>query len=432
MREYYEDHKKLVFGILFLGLAILASWLLSRYISPAPPKTLVFTAGASDGAYYKFAQRYKTILALDGIMLDIRESAGSVENINRLNDPNSRVTSGFVQGGLGILSQGVDPESADFDKVQSLANVAYEPVWLFARDAKINDMSQLKGLRIAIGPEGSGTRKVALDLLQKSGLTHDDKLWLPMGGAAAAKALADKSIDAAFVVAAPEAASIQQLLHTAGVQIVDLVHASALSRLLPYLQTISVPKGVFDLQNNIPNRDIAMLSTSANLVVREDIHPALAYLLLDAAAHVHNSGGALNRPNDFPQMKGTDYPVAEEAKRYFTSGKPFLQRYMPFWAANFVQRLLLILIPLLAIVVPAIKLFPELQKFLQERKLFRLYAELKMIELDIKAKKDLAVLPAKIEAINESIEKTKFAKVFVDRVYTLRQHVQFVQHSIHG
>jgi hypothetical protein len=158
----------------------------------------------------------------------------------------------------------------------------------------------------------------------------------------------------------------------------------------------------------------------------------LAYLLLDAAAQVHSTGGALNRPNDFPHTKGTDYPVSEEAKRYFTTGKPFLQRYMPFWAANFVQRLLLILIPLVAVVVPIIKLFPELQKFQQERKLFRLYGELKLVEIDIKVKKDLAVLAVKIDAINAAIDNTKFAQVFVDRVYTLREHVAFVKGRLHA
>jgi TRAP transporter TAXI family solute receptor len=430
MRIIFDEHRKLVMGIFFLLIAILASWSLSRYISPAPPKTIVFTAGASDGAYYKFAQRYKTILAQNGITLDVRESAGSIENIKRLQDTKSAVMAGFVQGGLGTLSQGVDPESENFDSLQALANVAYEPVWIFTRNANIKDLDQLKGMRIAIGAEGGGTRKVALDMLQAVGLKMDDKLWLPMGGAAAAKAFSNQSIDAAIVVAAPESTSVQQLLHMPNVHLVDLTYAPALSRLLPYLQTIAIPKGVFDLQNNIPVRDITMLSTSANLVVSENIHPALAYLLLDAAAHVHNTGGALNRPGDFPGLKGADYPVAEEAKRYFTTGKPFLQRYMPFWAANFVQRLLLILIPLFAILVPVIKLLPELRKFSQERKLFKLYGELKIIELDIKVKGINPSIDDKLLKMEMLIDQTKFAKIFTDRVYTLRQHVEFVRHSI--
>jgi TRAP transporter TAXI family solute receptor len=432
MRDFLEDNKKIVYGLALLLLAIAAFWLLSRYISPAPPKTLVFTAGASDGAYYKFAQRYKTALAREGITLDVRESKGSVENIQRLKDTKSEVMAGFVQGGLGILSSPHDPDAPEYDALQAIANVAYEPVWLFTRNPKINDIAQLKGLKVAIGAEGGGTRKVALDLLQASGLKASTEQWLPLGGTAAAKALEDKSIDAVFMVAAPEAASIQLLMHTPNVHIADLTYSPALSRLLPYLQTIQVPQGVFDLQNNIPPKPMTLLSTSANLVVSDSIHPALAYLLLDAAAHVHNVGGALQRPSDFPHIKDTDYPVADEAKRYFANGKPFLQRYMPFWAANFVQRLLLILIPLFAVVLPIVKLYPELQKFMQERKLFRLYGQLKLLEIDIKAKRDLAVLPAKLDAINTTIDETKFAKIFTDRVYTLRQHVEFVRHSING
>ncbi len=432
MRDFLDENKKVFYvGGLLLLLAG-SFWLLSRYISPAPPKTLVFTAGAQDGAYYKFAQRYKNLLAKEGITLDVLESKGSVENIARLKDPKSDVLAGFVQGGLGILSSPHDPDSAEFDALQTIANVAYEPVWLFTRDPKINDIAQLKGLKVAIGAEGSGTRKVALDLLQASGLKASSEQWLPLSGSAAAKALEDKSIDAVFLVAAPDATSVQQFIRTPNVHLADLTYAAALSRRLPYLQTINVPQGVFDLERNIPPKNITLLSTSANLVINDNIHPALAYLLLDAAAHVHNVGGPLQRPSDFPHIKDTDYPVSEEAKRYFTSGKPFLQRYMPFWAANFVQRLLLILIPLFAVVLPIVKLYPELQKFIQERKLFRLYGQLKLLEIDIKAKRDLTTLAAKLDAINTTIDETKFAKIFTDRVYTLRQHVEFVRHSIHG
>ncbi len=429
-RNNFFQRQKLAIVLCSLLLAILASWLLSRYLSPAPPKTLIFTAGASDGAYYKYALRYKALLAQDGITLDVRESAGSVENLQRLKDTKSDVLAGFVQGGLGTISQGIEPHADNYDALQNLANVSYEPVWIFTRKANIRNLEQLKGLRIAIGADGSGTRKVALDMLQAAGLEFDHAQWLPMGSAAATKALAEKSIDAAFVVAAPEAASVQKLLHMPDLEIVDLTHAGALSRIVPYLQTISIPKGVFDLKNNIPDHDITLLSTSANLVVSENIHPALAYLLLDAAAHVHNSGGALNRPGEFPQLKGADYPVSDEATRYFTSGKPFLQRYMPFWAANFVQRLLLILVPLFAVVVPVVKLFPEAQKWHQERKLYRLYGELKIIELDLKAKHDLDLIQNKLAHIDSLIEKTKFAEEFTDRVYTLRQHVQFVRSSL--
>jgi len=430
MRTFFNEHRKLAIATLLLLVAVTASWLLSRYISPAPPKTIVFTAGASDGAYYKFAQLYKALLAQNDITLDVRESAGSVENIKRLQDTKSAVMAGFVQGGLGTLSQGVEPDADNYESLQSLANVAFEPVWIFTRNPSIKDLNQLNGLRIAIGAEGSGTQKVALDMLQAAGLNKDDKLWIPYGGAAAAKAFATQSIDAAFIVAAPESTSVQALLRQNGVYIADLGHANALSRLLPYLQPITIPKGVFDLPNNLPSRDITMLSTSANLVVSEEIHPALAYLLLDAAAHVHHIGGALNKPGDFPQLKGTDFPVSEEAKRYFATGKPFLQRYMPFWAANFVQRLLLILIPLIAVVLPIVRLIPALQRWLQERKLFRLYGQLKMIELNVKTKHDRVAIQEKLSIMEATIDRTKFAKIFSDRVYTLRQHVEFVRRSL--
>jgi hypothetical protein len=355
--------------------------------------------------------------------------------MQRLQDPKGEVLAGFVQGGLGILSREHDPEADNFEDLQSLANVAFEPVWIFARDAKIKHLGQLKGLRVAIGAEGSGTRKVALDLLQLSGLRAAEEDWLALGGGAAAEELAAKNIDAVIAVAAPEAPSVQKLLHASGAHIVDLTYASAISRLLPYLQTITLPQGVLDLEHRIPPRDITLLTTSANLVVSHKLHPALAYLLLDAAVHVHDTGGPLNRPGEFPHVRGTDYPVSDQAKQYFATGKPFLQRYMPFWAANFVQRLLLILVPLIAVVLPLVKLLPQLVKFLQERKLFRLYGELRLLELDLKAKKANSALTEaerdqylkKLAAVEAAINATQFGRAFADRVYTLRQHVDFVR-----
>jgi TRAP transporter TAXI family solute receptor len=427
MREFFTDHKKLCISAAIIFLAFIACWLLSRYISPTPPKSFSFTAGASDGAYYKYAMRYKTILAKDGITLDVRESKGSVENIQRLEDKKSNVLAGFVQGGLGVISQSHDPDAENFDALQALGSVAFEPVWIFTKNPAITDLAQLKGQRIAIGAEGSGSRKVALDLLVASGLNASTELWLPMNANTAITALQNKQIDAIIAVVSLESESVQALLKLPGIHIVNLTHAGALARLFPYLQTISIPRGVLNLKADIPAKDITLLSTSANLVVSDNLHPALAYLLLDAAAQVHASGGALNSPGDFPHMKGSDYPVADEAKRYFTSGKPFLQRYMPFWMANFVQRWLLILIPLIAIIVPVVKLFPELQKFQQERKLFKLYAQLNLIEMDLKASTATETLSARIEALTATIHKTKFANVFADRVYTLREHVAFVQ-----
>jgi TRAP transporter TAXI family solute receptor len=430
MRQFIKENPKISLAVVLICLATLISWLLSRYISPAPPKTLIFTAGAADGAYYKYAQRYQTILAKEGITLDVRTSAGSVENIQRLTASHTEFLAGFVQGGLGANSRQSDKESDSFDDIQTLANVAYEPVWIFTLNPKIKDLSELKGLRVAIGAEGGGTRMVALDLLQGVGLKSFEEKWLPLGGSAAAKALLDKQVDAVIVVASTEAASVQQLIHVPNVHIVDLMHANALSRLYPYLQTIRLPQGVLDLPNNIPAKDTTLLATSANLVVGEKVHPALAYLLLDAAAHVHNTGGALHSPGDFPHTKGADYPISEESKRYFTTGKPFLQRYMPFWAANFLQRLLLILIPLVAIVLPVIKLIPALINFQQERKLFNIYHALHEVERDIKSNQDKDAITIKLTAIDGNIKKAKFAKVFADRVYTLRQHVDFVRDNL--
>jgi TRAP transporter TAXI family solute receptor len=422
---------QLIAAVLIATLLI-AIWLIARYVSPAPPRTLQMTTGAADGAYHQAALKYQAYLKDNGVKLELQISGGSVQNLERLN---AGTPVGFVQGGLGLLS--IDPQKSDEDTpLRSLGVIGFEPIWIFTHSAELSKnlaqgLDALAGKKVAIGAVGSGTRKVALDLLQSYGLDNQRALLSPDSGLAAAKMLADGALDAVFLIAAPQAPAVQLLLGKADIQVASLAHAEGLTRRLPYLSLVTLKAASVDPLRKIPAQDITLLTTTANLVIREDLHPALAYLLLEAARDIHKGATLLNRPGDFPHARATDFPLADEAQRYYKEGRPFLQRYLPFWLANFVQRLILILVPLLAIAIPVFKTIPSLLNFKERTRLYRRYGILLDMERDLRDRQlsaaEITTAYAQLAKVEHDISHTKFPLEFSDRVYTLRQHIDYVR-----
>lgn len=421
--------------VVIAGLAVLLS-LLSRSISPAPPRTAEMTTGAVDGAVHQFALRYQSYLKANGVNLKLLPSTGAVQNLERLN---AGTAIGFMQGGLGQLT--LDSADTDADTpLRSLGVIGYEPVWLFTSSAFAKSLATglgpLAGKKIAIGAEGSGTRKVGLEVLQSYGVTPANATLLPSGGLLAAKALVAKELDALLLIGAPQTPAVQLLLAQPGVQLVSLEHAEGLTRRLPYLSLITLPAGSVDPAQDLPRENITLLTTTANLVVQQDLHPALSYLLLEAAHDIHRGGTLLNKPGEFPNPRATDYPLADEAARYYKDGRPFLQRYLPYWAANALQRLLLVLVPLVAIAIPLFRVVPKLFEFREKSRLYRRYGVLLEMERDIQSRQlsasEIARATAQLDKIEHDVSHMKISLDFSDRVYTLRQHVDYVRRQLHA
>jgi TRAP transporter TAXI family solute receptor len=427
--------QRLAIGIAIFALVAAGAWAIIRFVSPDPPRRLSMSTGAADGAYHQFGLKYQQVLKSNGITLDLLPSSGSVENLKRLND--GVVSVGLVQGGLGFLS--LDPQKeADETPLRSLATVAFEPVWIFSHTLDLSHgLSALKGKQIAVGVAGSGSRKLAMELLTTYGLADTsgqplgNTVLVDVGGVAAATQLVQHALDAVIIVAAPQASAVKQLLGNPSIRLASLDHVEGLARRFPYFQPVSLKRGSVNPEHNIPAQDVQLLATTANLVIADSLHPALAYLLLEAAQQTHGQPSLLSRPGDFPSPRATDFPLADEADRYFKNGRPFLQRYLPFWLANFVQRLILMLIPLVAILVPVFKVIPALLEWKQKNRLYRRYGELKFLENDLAARTfsaaEKTAALARLEAIEAEIGAARFPLDFSDRVYTLRQHVDYVR-----
>lgn len=398
-----------------------------QFVQPAPPSRLTITTGGESGAYYAFAKRYGEILARNDIKLEVKTSLGSYENLERLRKGEADVA--FVQGGIPLPRAGEDDSP-----LASLGSVYYEPVWVFYRgEQTVDKLHQLAGKRIAVGEEGSGIRGLALQLLEANEMPTDGKHLLPIAGLNAAEALQQGKIDAAFIIAAPEAPVVQVLLRSPGVRVMSFSQADAYTRRFPFLTRITLPRGVVDLVRDNPPHKTALLATTANLIVSEKLHPALASLLLQAAGEVHGKSGFFQSAGEFPAYMDHSFELSDDAQRHYKSGPPFLQRYLPFWLAVLAERLLVLLLPLFALLLPLLKVAPAIYTWRVRSKIFRCYGELKFLENDLRKNYD----PARrleyfdrLERIEEEANTRNIPLAFTDLLYTLREHINLVREKL--
>jgi len=411
-----------------LLLAIGAFWLAAQYIKPAPPDQLIISSGGEGGAYQIFTARYKDVLARYGIALVEKPSAGSTENLARLRDPKVAVDAAFIQAGTARPKEG--------DELFSLGDIYHEPLWIFYREAALgssDNLLDLKGKRIAVGGAGSGTRHLAMELLAANGIDAKNSKLIEMGGHDLLGRLQKSHIDAVFVVGPTQSSLVWSLLYAPGVRLMSLTHAEAYTRRFPYLTRLVLPRGAIDLTQDIPPQDIQLVSPMATLLVREDTHPALVDLLMQAAGEVHGEPGVFQKSGEFPRAGHSEFPLSNEAGRYYKSGKPFLQRYLPFWAATLIDRMVVMLLPMVVVLLPLIRFAPQIYGWRVRSRIYRRYGELKFLENEVNAnpaRHTRAEWIEKLERIERDASAIRTPLTFTDILYTLRGHIDLVREVI--
>ncbi len=410
------------------GAALL--WLAWRVLQPTPDRHLVIATGPAQGAYEEFASRYLPLLQAQGLSVELRRTQGSSENLALLRDPGSGVHAAFVQGGPDRTGTGV----------KSLGSVAVEPLWLFVRDTSVtalpggqlpDNLAPLAGWRIDSGPEGGGSGPLFRLLAAAHGLPAGALQPSARAAVDGVVELVQGRVDALALVSSAEAPLVQYLLSTPGVRVFDFVQAEAIARRHPHLRALVLPRGIVDLARDLPPRDLQLVATTALLAVRDDLHPALAQLLLQAAQQVHAGPGWFNRRGEFPQPASEGLPLADEADHFYRNGPPWLQRYLPFWLANFVDRMWIVLLPLLAALLPLSRVLPPLVTLRLRSRVYRWYANLRAIEQALERPgADVAALHLELEALDAQTEHIGLPLSFTSELYELRSHIQLVRQRL--
>jgi len=416
------------FVLLALLLLAGAYWLLN----PTPPRRMVLATGVERGAYAEFGARYASLLAANGIRVELRNTQGAVENLALLRDPQSGVDAGFVQGGIDAHGSAAAEDDED---LVSLGSLFYEPVWIFYREdsvrrlleqPRLSSLAQLKGWRVNGGTDGSGTRQLVMQLLEANNVDPGSLALLKEATTPAVVALLEGRIDAIVMVSAPESLMVQMLLRTPGVRLFDFAQAEAYARRFAFLSAVTLPRGTIDLAQDQPPHDVHMIAPTAMLVARDGTHPALQQLLVQAAAQVHGGAGWFQRKGDFPNTRNIALPISAEAERFYKSGLPWLQRYLPFWLANLVERMAVVLISIIAVLIPLSRVLPPLYEFRIRSRVFRWYGQLRALEEAI-GKRPSHELRADLDSIEARVERVHIPLSHADELYALRSHIDMVR-----
>lgn len=417
-RTLKEVGKIYGFGFILVVAALVAAY---QFVEPAPPKSLTIATASADGAYHAFAQDYQQHFARERIELKIVETSGSVENLGLLKE--NKVDIAFVQGGVGTAEE--------YPELLGLASLYEEPLIIFVRKGvQIDTLADFKGKKVAAGRDGSGTRKIVQQLLADNKVGEGVVELLPLGGKDGAEQLLQGEIDGLFMVIRADAQIVQDLFLNPEIELVSLDRAEAYSRLHSYLSHLVLVEGVLDLSRNIPDRDYHLIAPSATLVANENIHPALVDLTMQVAERVHDDQSVLTVNRDYPSPDNLDFPLSAEAKRFFEHGPPLLQRFLPFWAASLIDRLKFMILPLIALVIPLMKVLPPTYRWRIRSRIYRWYDELHELDLELKRDETRDNLVEALKILNTMEQEVREVEVplsYAEELYNLRLHIDLLR-----
>ncbi len=411
-----------------VGLVALAYW----WLQPNPPRRVTLATGPAQSAYAEFGQRYKKALAADGIDVVLLESEGSSANLQLLREGAADLA--FVQGGTGEL------QPDDAETLESLGSLFVEPIWLFYREdaarratpsGQLTSLAQLRGLRVNVGTPGSGVPTLMDRLLEANRVDPARVRRTQLAQTPATVDFLAGRLDALVFASAPESLMVQMLLQTPGVRLMDFPQNEAYGRRFPFLSPVTLPRGVVDLAANVPPADVRLVASTTSLLAREGTHPALLQLFAQSAQTIHGGAGWFNRARDFPNTRHSELPIAAEGERAINGSPPLLQRYLPFWLANLIERMWLVLGVLLAAMLPLSRIVPPLYQFRVRSRVFRWYGRLREIEDEMEVGQSTPeALRAQLDKLEAQVEKVSVPLSYAEELYALRNHIHLVRRKL--
>jgi hypothetical protein len=408
-------------------LILLVVWVAFKFARPAPLNTIFIASGPEGSTFRTTADKYRKIIERNGVKVHILPTQGGLDNLHKLADPLDKADVGFVQGGL--------TDGVDIERLVSLGSLFTQPLLIFYRgNAPIDQLSQLRGKRLAIGPEGSGTHALAVKLLKANDIDVKPTILLDLAGEEAATALAEKRADAAFLMGDSATPAVMRGLMTRpDIRLLSFKQADGYLRRFTFLSKLTLPRGAVDLGKNIPTEDVQLVGPTVELIARADLHPALSDLLIGAAREVHGGPGMFRAAGEYPAPLKKDFRISDDAERYYKSGTRFLYVHLPFWLASLTDRMLVILIPLIVVIIPMMRLVPIIYRWRVRSRVYRWYGVLMSIENDIlsgPAAEEKEEILRRLDRVDQAVNRIKMPLSFADQLFGLRSHIDMVRNRL--
>jgi hypothetical protein len=419
------------FALLTVALLVLTYW----WLDPNPPKRVVLATGPAQSAYDEFGKRYADALARYGITVELLPSEGSSANLELLRS--GRADLGFVQGGTADIAYD------DEESIVSLGSLFVEPLWLFYREDSaqrlnqtdtVANLAEMQGWRVNVGTAGSGVPRLFSTLLDVNRIGKNQLQLSELEQTPATVAFLDGQLDAVVFASAPESLMVQMLLQSPGIKLLDFAQSEAYSRRFGYLTPVVMPRGVVDLAGDIPPRDVKLVASTTSLLSSARTHPAILQLFAQTATGLHSGAGWFSRAREYPSLEHSEVPLSPEATRAIRNGPPFLQRYLPFWLANLIERMWLAMGLIIALALPLSRIVPPLYTFRIRSRVFRWYAELRDIEQRHETGADdgsqVQDLLEQLDAMESKVEKVVVPLSYTDELYALRSNIGLVRKKL--
>ena len=427
MLDAMRERGLAVYLSILLAIALAVTTGVFAFIRVAAPNTLTITSGPVGSSFNRNAEKYKKILAREGVTLHILLSDGSTENLKRLNSPLSNVDIGFVLGG--------EVKDAKVNTLMTLGSVNYQPLLIFYQGKERRLLSEFQGAKLDIGAPGSGTRTLALELLKANGIEPTgESSFIEVDAKDPEKELKGNALDAIFLMGDSASSELlRTLLRSPEIHLFDVRQADAYMRRIGYLSKLVLPKGSLDLGKNLPAEDLNLIAPTVELIARDSLHPALSDLLLEAAREVHSGPGLFRKRGEFPVPLEHEFRLSPDAVRYYATGKSFLYRTFPFWLASLIARALAVLVPLALLIIPGVKIAPAIYRWRMESRIHRWYKVLLDLERDVfvsKTPQSCVELLRQLDDIEANVNRIVVPASFGDMFYGLRGHVDFVRHRL--
>jgi len=375
--EILVDLKYLVGHPLFLSLLAFLAGLVLILFQTMPPRKIVM-ATPPYLLWTGDAEIYKKIFADNGIELVQFPTTGSEEVARRLMDPNDPIEVGFVSSGT------IDPDKAK--NVSTMGRVWIAPLWIFyrkgAKAGKPVHLTDFTGKRINISQVGTKANSLAKKLLSINELEIDNHIS-QLETSAATDAMLRVDLVVVIFFSPPAGDNIKKLISNPSIELLNMDRADTYTFIFDYLEKLTIPEGALDMARNIPHQPTQVIAGPIELLVKNNLHPSLKMLLLRAASEVHGSETYFFRRGTFPSFGPKLLPEDEEAQIYYKYGVPRLSRYLPFWAVDPFNRMLIYTVPITLIIFTMMKNLMEYRLSRGRRKIHAFYERLRELEKEI-------------------------------------------------
>lgn len=423
LMEYLDLGPTVALTILLVSATIIFTGIFF-FIRSAPPKELTFISGPEGSIFHGIAVKYQKALAVNGIKVNILTSSGSIENLKRIYEKDQ------TKIDLALVQSGSEEENKKYRRLVTLGGISHQPLFFFYRGKETERLADMKNKIIGIGAEGSGARKLALRLLKLNGIEEGTHLQT-VEGESVVTALLEKKIDGAFLMGEDASINVlKKLLNSEDIRLMNFRNADAYVRKVDILHKLTLPEGVLNFEKNIPGQNITLVGPMVELIATKNLHPALSDMILDTATDIHGTAGIFKKRGEFPQASETKIRLSDDAERFYKSGKSFLYRYLPFWLASLVNRMLVVFLPMLIVLIPAVRSVPAVFRWIGQVRIRRRYRALLRLEDKYMNEKDpekLKELFEQFEKIERDVQQMKVKAVFAEQVYTLRAHIDYVR-----